>query len=82
MTVANRRREADRRIKDAPVEGERRSGSDRRLLLESAAGQMQTVLGLLTLMAESRSLSDENRRLLDTAMLRLRFAVERMAGEE
>jgi hypothetical protein len=81
MTVANRRRGADRRIKDVPVEGERRSGIDRRLLLESAAGQIQTVLGLLTQIAESRSLSDENRRLLDTAMLRLRFAIGRMEVE-
>jgi hypothetical protein len=81
MTVADRRRRADRRIKDAPVEGERRSGIDRRLQLESAAGQVQTVLGLLTQIAESRSLSDENRRLLDTAMLRLRFAIGRMEAE-
>jgi len=81
MTVANRRRGADRRSKDVLVEGERRSGSERRLQLESAAGQMQTVLGLLTQMAESRSLSDENRRLLDTAMLRLRFAIGRMESE-
>ena len=77
MTVANRRRGADRRIKDVSVEVERRGGIDRRLQLESAAGQMQTVLGLLTQIAESGSLSDENRRLLDAAMLRLRFAVER-----
>lgn len=81
MTVANRRRSADRRIKGAPVEGERRSGSERRLQLESAAGQMQTVLGLLTQLADSASLSDNERRLLDTAVLRLRFAVERMASE-
>lgn len=77
MTVANRRRGADRRRKDVPVQVERRTGIDRRLQLESAAGQMQTVLGLLTEIAESGSLSDENRRLLDAAMLRLRFAVER-----
>lgn len=81
MTVANRRRGADRRRKDVPVEVERRSGIDRRLQLESAAGQMQTVLGLLTEIAESGDLSDENRRLLDAAMLRLRFGVER-AGED
>jgi hypothetical protein len=42
---------------------------------------VQTVLGLLTQIAESRSLSDENRRLLDTAMLRLRFAIGRMEAE-
>ena len=76
MTVASRRRGADRRIKGVPVEVERRSGIDRRLQLASVAGQVQTVLGLLTQIAESGSLSDENRRLLDAAMLRLRFAVE------
>jgi len=51
------------------------------LFVAPAAGQVQTVLGLLTQIAESRSLSDENRRLLDTAMLRLRFAIGRMEAE-
>lgn len=76
MTVANRRRGPDRRVKDVPMPVERRSGVGRRLALDSIADQLQAVLGLLTEIAQSGSLGDEERRLLDTAMLRLRFAVE------
>jgi len=81
MTVANRRRGEDRRVKDVPVEVDRRSGIDRRLQMESATAQMHAVLELLTQMADSGSLREDNRRLLDTAMLRLRFAVEMMEPE-
>jgi len=81
MTVANRRRGEDRRVKDVPVEVERRTGIDRRLQMESATAQMHAVLELLTQMADSGSLREDNRRLLDTAMLRLRFAVEMMEPE-
>jgi hypothetical protein len=80
MTVANRRG-ADRRAKDMPVEVERRSGIDRRLEMESATAQMHAVLELLTQIADSGSLRDDNRRRLDTAMLRLRFAIERIQPE-
>lgn len=81
MTVANRRRGGDRRVKGVPVEVERRSGIDRRLQMESAMAQMHAVMELLTQIADSGSLRDDNRRLLDTAMLRLRFAVEMMEPE-
>ena len=70
MTVAVERRKSDRRL-----------GIERRLALQSAAGQLQTALGLLLQVADSASLNDDERRMLDTAMLRLRFAVERMASE-
>jgi hypothetical protein len=80
MTVANRRR-TDRRVKNVPVEVERRSGVDRRMVLESASSQIHAVLELLTQIADSGSLRDDNRRLLDTALLRLRFALERMEPE-
>ena len=36
---------------------------------------------LLLQVVDSATLTDDERRLLDTAMLRLRFAVERMASE-
>lgn len=83
----DRRNGADQRVELTPVEVERRKddrrrGIDRRLALQSAAGQLQTALDLLLQLADSASLSDEERRLLDTAMLRLRFAVERMTSEE
>ena len=80
MTVANRRR-SDRRMKDVPVDIERRSGLDRRLIVESATAQIHAVLELLTELADQGALRDDSRRLLDTAMLRLRYALERMEPE-
>lgn len=81
MTVANRRRGADRRVKNVAVEIERRSGLDRRLIVESATAQIHAVLELLTQLADMGALRDDSRRLLDTAMLRLRYALERMEPE-
>ena len=78
MTVANRRRGADRRVKGVPVEVERRSGLDRRMIVESATAQIHVVLELLTQLADMGALRDDSRRLLDTAMLRLRYALEKM----
>jgi len=81
MTVANRRRGADRRAKNVAVNMERRSGLDRRMIVESATAQIHAVLELLTELADAGALRDDSRRLLDTAMLRLRFALERMEPE-
>lgn len=81
MTVANRRRGADRRTKNVPVDVERRSGLDRRLIVESATAQIHAVLELLTQLADMGALRDDSRRLLDAAMLRLRYALERMEIE-
>jgi hypothetical protein len=80
MTVANRR-QRDRRVKEVAVEMERRSGLDRRLIVESATAQIHAVLELLTELADHDALRDDSRRLLDTAMLRLRYALERMELE-
>ncbi len=81
MSVANRRRGADRRVTNVPVDTERRSGLDRRLIVESATAQIHAVLELLTQLADMGALRDDSRRLLDTAMLRLRYALERMEPE-
>ncbi len=81
MTVANRRRGADRRMKDTAVDLERRSGLDRRMIVESATAQIHAVLELLTELADQGALRDDSRRLLDTAMLRLRYALERIETE-
>ncbi len=81
MTVANRRRGGDRRLKDVPVTIERRSGLDRRMIVESATAQIHAVLELLTQLADQGALRDDSRRLLDTAVLRLRYALERMEPE-
>ncbi len=78
MTVANRRRGADRRLKDMAVQIERRNGLDRRMIVESATAQIHAVLELLTQLADQGALRDDSRRLLDTAVLRLRYALERM----
>src|SRR5204863_301477 len=67
MTVANRRRSGDRRVKDVPVTIERRSGLDRRMIVESATAQIHAVLELLTQLADQGALRDDSRRLLATA---------------
>jgi hypothetical protein len=81
MSVANRRRGADRRMKEVPVNLDRRSGLDRRLIVESATAQIHAVLELLTQLADQGALRDDSRRLLDTSMLRLRYALEQMEPE-
>jgi hypothetical protein len=81
MTVANRRRGAERLVKHEAVQIERRSGLDRRMIVESATAQIHAVLELLTQLADQGALRDDSRRLLDTAMLRLRYALERMEPE-
>ena len=81
MTVANRRRGADRRVKSVVVDVDRRSGLDRRMIVESATAQIHVVLELLTQLADMGALRDDSRRLLDTAVLRLRYALERMEPE-
>jgi hypothetical protein len=83
---ADRRSGEDKRVEQAAVaierrKSDRRQGMERRLALQSAADQLQTAIGLLLQVADSASLSDDERRLLETAMLRLRFAVERMASD-
>ncbi|HMJ59119.1 MAG TPA: hypothetical protein VK467_08275 [Gemmatimonadales bacterium] len=83
---SDRRSGADKRVESIPVaverrKSDRRMASERRLALQSAAGQLQIALGLLTHIAEAGALNDDLRRALDTATLRLRFALERMERE-
>jgi hypothetical protein len=63
--------------------GARRSAVERRLSLQSAMDQIHGALKLLTLVAESEPgrLNEEQRRELEGAMLRLRFALERLDEE-
>ena len=65
-------------MKEMAVQIERRSGLDRRMIVESATAQIHAVLELLTQLADQGALRDDSRRLLDTAVLRLRYALERM----
>ena len=83
---ADRRSGADKRVEEVAVAVERRTsdrrqGIERRLALQSAAGQLQIAIDLLMQLTDSASLTDDERRWLDTAMLRLRFALERMERE-
>jgi hypothetical protein len=68
-------------VKSTSVDVERRSGLDRRMIVESATAQIHAVLELLTQLADLGALRDDSRRLLDTSMLRLRYALERMEPE-
>lgn len=82
----DRRSGEDKRVEHIPVtvdrrRSDRRQGIERRLALQSAAGQVQIAIGLLMRIAEAGALNDDLRRALDTAMMRLRFALERMERE-
>ena len=88
--LTDRRATPERRVHDLPVPLERRYGGDRRtgdrradaerrLALYSASAHLQAALDLLTRLADAYVLKDEHLRLLDAAMLRLRFAVERLS---
>jgi len=84
---SDRRSNKDRRNEQAPVELERRKGSQRRtglkrrLELETAGDQIHAALGLLTYALDQGILLDVDRWLLETAVARLRLAVEQL-GED
>lgn len=60
------------------INGDRRSGSERRLSILSAEDQIREALRLLTQLVERDLAMDEDRRTLEGAMVRLRFALERL----
>ncbi len=84
---ADRRGGADRRKEQTPVELERRKGSrrrtglERRLELETAGDQIHAALGLLTYALDQGILLDVDRWLLQTAVVRLRLAVQQLGDE-
>ena len=84
---SDRRSGAERRKKHAPVEQERRKGSqrrtglERRLELETAGDQIQAALDLLTYALDQGVLLDVDQWVLETAVARLRLAMEQL-GEE
>ena len=84
---SDRRGGGDRRKQQAPVELERRKGSQRRtglkrrMELETAGDQIHAALGLLTYALDQGILLDVDRWLLETAVARLRLAVEQL-GEK
>lgn len=95
MTVPHERRGArDRRAIDrrSAVRGERtgaerrsngdrRTGLERRLALLSAEGQIHEVLRLITEIIDRGAPPDDERRSLESAMVRLRYALDRLQEE-
>jgi hypothetical protein len=80
-TVLDRRSGAPRPGQPPAVErrsSERRSGQERRLSILSAEDQIDEAVRLLTRVVETGSLPDEERRSLEAAMVRLRFALDRL----
>lgn len=59
--------------------GDRRASLERRLSLQSAEDQIHGALRLLTTIAEDPGVGEPQRRHLEAAMLRLRFALERLS---
>lgn len=90
------RRAAEPRPEDSPllyVHGERRSGADRRQNRDRRTGfdrraaqspreQISHALDLVAHVAESSDLADEERRALDGAIMRLRFALAHLEHTE
>jgi len=81
---SDRRSGADRRTEQAPVEVERRKGSqrrtglERRVELETGGDQIYAAVSLLTYALEHGVLLNVDRWLLETAVARLRVAVEQL----
>jgi len=84
---ADRRGGGDRRKKPTSVKVERRKGSqrrtglERRLELQTAGDQIHAALDLLTYGVDQGILLEVDRWLLQTAIARLRVALEQL-GEE
>lgn len=86
------RREDERRLVIEPVPVERRAAGDRRQDPERRRGsdrrgagvsdQIRSALALIIQVAERGELGDEHRRDLDTAVFRLRFALDRLETED
>jgi hypothetical protein len=57
---------------------ERRSGQERRLSILSAEDQIRDALRLMTHIVEAGHAIEEDRRTLEGAMVRLRFALDRL----
>jgi hypothetical protein len=95
MTVPSERRAAnDRRVLNRRVSirgeraaserrntGDRRTGLERRLAILSAEGQIREALRLLTEVIDRGAAPDDEQRSLESAMVRLRYALDRLEAE-
>ena len=83
----DRRSGTERRAKQTPVEVERRkkrdrrTGLTRRFELQTAGDQIQAARDLFSRVLQHGVLSDEDRWLLETAIARLRSALEPLGPE-
>ena len=81
---SERRRGAERRTKQAPVEVERREGGDRRtglkrrLELGTPGDQIHAAIGLLQYAVENGVMLDVDLWVLETAITRLHIALARL----
>ncbi|HET7251254.1 MAG TPA: hypothetical protein VFI79_15485, partial [Gemmatimonadales bacterium] len=96
MTAPNDRRGSnDRRVLDRRVtirgdrpgaerraNGDRRNGLERRLAILSAEGQIREALRLLTEVIDRGAAPDDEQRSLESALVRLRYALDRLEEEE
>lgn len=71
----------DRRAITERRGADRRAFLERRLSLQSAGDQIRGALKLLSSAIDSGDIPDKQRRGLDAALLRLRFALERLESE-
>jgi hypothetical protein len=76
VTIRSERAGAERRLN-----GDRRTGLERRLAILSAEGQIREALRLLTEVIDRGAAPDEERRSLESAMVRLRYALDRLEEE-
>lgn len=68
----------ERHAVDRRRKSERRAGIERRLSIQSASDQIRLALRLLTRVVEMGAVTEQELRTLESAMLRLRFALDRL----
>ena len=84
---AERRRGAERRTHQPPVEVERRksddrrTGLERRLELDTAGDQIHAAIGLLTYATENGVMLEVDLWVLETAITRLQIALAKLGQE-
>jgi len=95
MTVPNERRgSTDRRVvsrrgtgrgerpsAERRTNGDRRAGLERRLAILSAEGQIHEALRLITEIIDRGAPPEDERRSLESTMVRLRYALDRLQEE-
>jgi hypothetical protein len=71
----------ERTAAERRTNGDRRTGLERRLALLSAEGQIHEALRLISEIIDRGAPPDDERRSLESAMVRLRYALDRLHEE-